>query len=218
MQPRAWRVENAALQFLPRVHEDAGQLLRVLHASVSRVREAKPRATRSTVCYARRVQGMADQIAAVALPEQAQALRRSAALVLGHARELPPAFCHGTFGPATWEWQSQSQTLSFTGFGRSEIMAAVVDLARPALLWAMQPHLRDWFFKGYGRTLSEHELLILGPLSVLACGEDLLHAIHRRDKESISAAAAALSQAMDQNGITLDSDSTAPVDGQERWS
>ncbi|GHE11344.1 hypothetical protein [Streptomyces alanosinicus] len=149
---------------------------------------------------------------------QHDAVERSAAIVLEHIRDLPAAFCHGTFGPSTWEWQSQSQALSFTGFGRSQIMAAVIDLARPTLLWAMQPNLRDWFFKGYCRALSESEVLILGHMSVLAAGEDLLDAIHLRDRESIAAAAASLRQAVDQSETALGNASMAPADVRDRCS
>ncbi|MFF4802267.1 hypothetical protein ACFY1U_28335 [Streptomyces sp. NPDC001351] len=97
-------------------------------------------------------------------------------------------------------------------------MAAVIDLARPALLWAKQPHLRDWFFRGYGRGLSEDELLVLGHASVLASGEDLLHAIQLRDTESIAGAAAALRHSTDQSGTALDSGSVTSAKAQDGWS
>nr|WP_167381383.1 phosphotransferase [Streptomyces misionensis] len=198
VQPRGWRVDTANLRLLPRVHEDAGHLLRVLHDSATRAEKARSQATRTTVLYVQRIRALVRQVGAAVPRTQSDAVERSAAVVLEHVRDLPAAFCHGTFGPAAWEWQSQAQVLSLAGFGRSQIMAAVIDLARPALLWAEQPNLRDWFFKGYCRALSESELLILGHMSVLAAGEDLVHAIHLRDTESIAAAAASLRQATDQ--------------------
>ncbi|MDN0193856.1 hypothetical protein [Streptomyces sp. S.PNR 29] len=216
LQPRGWRVDTADLQFQPRVHEDAGRLLRILHDSVSQVPEANSRATRATVLYAQRIQTVADHLATVAPPEQAFAVHRSASLVLRYVRDLRPAFCHGTFGPASWTWQNQSQTLSFTEFGRSEVMAAVIDLARPARAWAEQPKLRDWFLKGYGRPLSWQESLVLRHWSVLAAGEDLHYAIHQRNKEGIPPAASALRRAIDHTGFTLDEDSLTPIDAVER--
>lgn len=216
LQPRGWRVDTADLQFLPRVHEQAGRLLRVLHDSVGHVREANTRAARATVLYIERIQTVADRLTTVAPPEQGYAVHRSASFVSRYVRDLQPAFCHGTFGPASWTWQNQSQTLSFTEFGRSEVMAAVIDLARPARLWAEQPNLRDWFFKGYGRGLSVHESLVLRHVSVLAAGEDLLYAIHQRNKDGISSAASALRHAIDQTGFTLDDGSLRPVDAYER--
>ncbi|MEU9987859.1 hypothetical protein AB0E10_13865 [Streptomyces sp. NPDC048045] len=197
VQPRAWRVSNANLQLLPRVHEEAGRLLRVLHDSAGRTDEARIHATRATALYAQRIKVMAGNLGGVMSLPQADAVQGSASLVLEHVRELPVAFCHATFGPSLWEWQSQSQSLSFTGFGRSQVMAAVVDLARPALLWVRHPILRDWFLKGYGRELSELELLVLEHVSVLASGEDLFHAMESRDADSILEAAAALCRAVD---------------------
>ncbi|MGW1006447.1 hypothetical protein [Streptomyces sp. NPDC002520] len=214
VQPRGWRVENAKLQQLPRVHEDAGQLLRVLHDSAGRTQKACIQARRATELYVQRIRAMVRQISGMPTMAQASAVESSASMVLEHVRELPAAFCHGTFGPAAWEWRSQSQALSLTGFGRSQIMAAVIDFARPALLWARQPNLRDWFFKGYCRVLSESELLVLEHMSVLAAGEDLVHAIHLRDRELIAAAAASLRQAVDQTGIGLGNASAAPVEVQ----
>ncbi|MBP2055431.1 hypothetical protein J2Z21_008445 [Streptomyces griseochromogenes] len=211
VQPRGWRVDNANLQLLLRVHEEAGRLLRVLHDSAGRNDESRTQAPRATALYVQRIRALVRQVGALMPMTQQDAVERSAAIVLEHIRDLPAAFCHGTFGPSTWEWQSQSQTLSLTGFGRSQIMAAVIDLARPALLWAKQPSLRDWFFKGFGRALSESELLVLKHMSVLATAEDLLHAIHLRDRESISAAAAALRGAIDKPGTTLESGSTTSV-------
>ncbi|MCZ0990426.1 phosphotransferase [Streptomyces diastatochromogenes] len=198
VQPRAWRVDNANLQLLPRVHEDVGQLLRVLHDSAGRTGEARMQATRATVRSVHRSRTMIANLGGMMTPSQGDAVQRSVSLVLEHVRELPVAFCHGTFGPSNWEWQSQSQSLSFTGFGRSQIMAAVIDLARPALLWVKHPILRDWFLKGYGRDLSELELFVLGHASVLASGEDLFHATQSRNAESISKAAAALRRAVDR--------------------
>ncbi|MGW3031257.1 hypothetical protein ACWDCB_08470 [Streptomyces sp. NPDC001178] len=218
VQPRAWRVDNTNLQQLPRVHEDAGQLLRVLHESARRTDDARTHATRATVLYVQRIQAVVDHLSGALTLSQTDAVRRSASLLLEHVRELPTAFCHGTFGPATWEWQGQSQTLSFTGFGRSHPMAAVIDLARPALLWAKEPHLRDWFFKGYGRVLSEDELLVLGHASVLASGEDLLHAIQMRDTESIATSAVALRHATDESGTALDNGTVTSGKTQDGWS
>ncbi|MFI2204704.1 hypothetical protein ACH47Z_28730 [Streptomyces sp. NPDC020192] len=214
VQPRGWRVDNAKLQWLPRVHEDAGHLLRVLHDSAGRSENTCVQARRASVAYVQRIRAMVGQVGAVRALTHAGAVEESASIVLEHLRELPAGFCHGAFGPASWEWQSQSQALAITGFGRSQIMAAVIDLARPALLWAHQPHLRRWFFKGYCRALSKSEVLVLGHMSVLAAGEDLLHAIHLHDRESIAAAAAALRVAADQAEMALDNASTAPVDVQ----
>ncbi|MDO0936558.1 hypothetical protein QQY66_34425 [Streptomyces sp. DG2A-72] len=216
VQPRAWRIDSTALHRLPRVHEDAGQLLRVLHDSVSRAREAHAQAARATALYAQRLRALADHLPAVVPPIHAAAVRRSASFTLEHARELPPAFCHGTFGPANWEWQSQTQTLSLTGFGRSQLLGAVIDFARPALVWAEHPHLRESFLKAYGRALSKPELLVLPHVSVLTSGEDLLHAIQFRDSESISTAAAALRLAVDRNGSMPEVGSPTAIDASER--
>ncbi|MGW2998709.1 hypothetical protein [Streptomyces sp. NPDC001155] len=218
VQPRGWRVDNAKLQWLPRVHEDAGHLLRVLHDSAGRSENACVQARRATVAHVQRIRAMVGQVGAVMALTQAGAVERAASIVLEHLRELPAAFCHGAFGPAAWEWQSQPQALSITGFGRSQIMAAVIDLARPAVLWAQQPNLRDWFFKGYCRALSESEVFVLGHMSVLAAGEDLLHAIYLRDRESIAGAAAALRQAVDQAEIAPVNASMASVDVQDQCS
>lgn len=218
VQPRGWRVDSANLQLLLRVHEEAGRLLRVLHDSVGRHDKSCTQAARTTALYVQRIRALVRQVGAVMPTTQHDAVERSAAIVLEHVRELPAAFCHGAFGPSTWEWQSQSQTLSFTGFGRSQVMAAVVDLARPALLWAKQPNLRNWFFKGYGRALLQSEVLILGHMSVLAASEDLLHAIHLRDRESIAAAAAVLRQTVDHAEMPIGGASLAPADVQDRCS
>ncbi|MFF4802270.1 hypothetical protein ACFY1U_28350 [Streptomyces sp. NPDC001351] len=93
VQPRAWRVDNTSLQQLPRVHEDAGQLLRVLHECARRTDDARARATRATVLYVQRIQAAIDRLSGALTRSQTDALRRSASLMLEHVPTLPTAFC-----------------------------------------------------------------------------------------------------------------------------
>lgn len=191
--PRGRPVDDAAsLHVLPRIHQDAGYLLAVLHGSVEHVNDARAQAARRLTHHVRRIVRLLDRTTAWLSLEEAEAVRSSAERLLNHDRDLPVAFCHGAFGPASWRWNIQGQTLSLTNLGQAQVLPAIVDFARCAHLWAVQPHLADMFFAGYGRTLDHDELRALDDAAVLTAAEDLHHAVVLRDGDALSSAAAVL--------------------------
>ncbi|MCX4666468.1 aminoglycoside phosphotransferase family protein [Streptomyces sp. NBC_01381] len=195
--PRGRPVDGeASLHVLPRVHEDAGRLLAVLHDSAEHVGDARAQAARHLTHYVKHVVRLVDRTTAWLSLEEAEAVRSSGDRLLTHVQDLPVAFCHGTFGPASWRWNIQGQTLSLTNLGQAQVLPAVVDFARCAHLWATQPHLADMFFAGYGRTLDHNELLVLDAAAVLTAAEDLHHAVVLRDGDALSGATAALRDAI----------------------
>ncbi|MFG2684398.1 hypothetical protein [Streptomyces sp. NPDC048392] len=191
--PRGRPVDDAAsLHALPRIHQDAGTLLAVLHGSVERMHDARAQAARHLTHYVKHIVRLLDRTTAWLSLEEAEAVRSSADRLLNHDQDLPVAFCHGAFGPASWRWNIQGQTLSLTNLGQAQVLPSIVDFARCTHLWAGQPHLADMFFAGYGRTLDDNELLALDDAAVLTAAEDLHHAVVLRDGDALSLAAAAL--------------------------
>lgn len=203
-QPRARPVDDngTALHVLPRIHQDAGHLLRVLHNCADGIGDAQAQAVHHTAQLAQRALHMLRGITTWLNPDETETVHGCATRLLQVAADLPFGFCHGTFGPPCWQWSIQAQTLSLTDFGRAQVLPAVADFARTANLWAERPHLRDAFFTGYGRPLTDHEQLVLDDVAVLAGMEDLHHAIALRDSDALSSAGAALRAAVRRRAAT----------------
>ncbi|MYU02103.1 MULTISPECIES: hypothetical protein [unclassified Streptomyces] len=196
-QPRGRPVDDtAALHILPRIHQDAGHLLRVLHDRADGIPDAQAQAVRHTTQLTQRVLRMLSGITTWINPEEVETVRRCAISLLQRAADLPFGFCHGTFGTPCWRWSVQGQTLSLASFGRAQVLPTVADFARTATLWAERPHLGDAFFTGYGRAITNDEQLVLDDAAVLAGVEDLHHAVWLRDSDALSSAGAALRTAI----------------------
>lgn len=196
-QPRARPIdEAAALHILPRIHQDSGHLLRTLHDNADHLSDTQAQAQRHTAHFTHRILRILDPIATWLDPAEADYIRICTTTLLQHVDGLPIAFCHGTFGPGCWQWNAQRQTLSFTDFGRAQVLPAVIDFARTTTLWAEHPHLADAFFNGYGRTLSDDELSVLNDAAILAAVEDLHHATLLRNSDALSSAGASLRAAI----------------------
>lgn len=212
--PRGRPVDDtASLHVLPRIHQDAGRLLAVLHDSVEQVQDARAQAARHLTHYVKHIVRLLDRTTTWLSLEEAETVRSSADRLLNQCTNLPVAFCHGTFGPASWRWNIQGQTLSFASLGQAQVLPAVVDFARCTELWAAQPHLADVFFAGFGRALDPNELLVLDDVTVLTAVEDLHHAVVLRDGDALSLATAALRNAIDRRSSAQ---AHATVLGRER--
>ncbi|MEU2607687.1 hypothetical protein [Streptomyces albus] len=186
-EPRGERVDDTpdrGLHMAEAAHNQAGQLLRILHDSTLWVGDRHTQAVRNTLLYFDYVDHVLEQTDSRMLAGHRALIRRRLAVLREHLPQLPSAFCHGSFGPASWRWQRAQRSLTLTGFARSQMMAAAVDFARPSLLWANRPLLRDAFIRGYGRPLDEMEQQLLGDFAVLAAVEDLRHAIRLDDAEA----------------------------------
>lgn len=195
--PRGRPVDGeVSLHVLPRVHEDAGRLLAVLHRSVERVPDAAALGVRHLAHYIQRILYLLERIDSWLSPEEAEVIRRSTDRLLHRSEELPVAFCHGTFATSSWRWNIQGQTLSLTDLGRAQVLPAVCDFTRTAALWATHAHLAEAFFAAYGRKLSDAEQLVLDDAAIVAAVEDLHRAIASRDGDTLSSAGAALREAM----------------------
>ncbi|MEV5998868.1 hypothetical protein AB0M25_06170 [Streptomyces griseomycini] len=200
-EPRGERVDDApdrGLHMAEAVHDQAGQLLRILHDSTLWVGDKHTRAVQNTLLYIDHVDHVLDQTDSPALADHRALIRRRLAVLREYLPQLPSAFCHGSFGPASWRWQRAQRSLSLTGFARCQMMVAAVDFARPSLLWANRPLLRDAFISGYGRPLDELEQHLLGDFAVLATVEDLRHAIRLDGAESCIHLANVLDAAVDR--------------------
>ncbi|KQV20831.1 hypothetical protein ASE03_12985 [Kitasatospora sp. Root187] len=100
---------------------------------------------------------------------------------------LPPAVCHGGFGPRNWIVQLDGGVLrlgliDFERTGVSE--GARHDLMR--LLFQLtpeRPELRQAFFDGYGRQMSEEEQVAARAYAALDCPSALAWAARHRDAE-----------------------------------
>lgn len=202
--PRGRPVDDAAfLRVLPRIHQDAGRLLAVLHSSVDQIADARVQAVRHLARYAQHIVRLLDRTTTWLSLEESEAVRRSADRLLERGEVLPVAFCHGAFSPATWRWNLQAQTLSLTGLGRSQVLPAVLDFARGSSLWSEHPHLDKAFFTAYGRPLDDAELPLLTDAALLAAVEDLHHALVLRDGEALSVAGATFRDAVRRLPPTL---------------
>lgn len=195
--PRGRLVDDeAGLHMLPRIHQDAGHLLALLHGSVSQVRDARGQAARHLTQHTQRIVRLLDYSQGWLSSEETECVRRSAARLLGQGEELPVAFCHGTFGSSCWRWNVAGQSLSLIGLGRAQIMPAVLDFARVAPAWSEHPHLAEAFFGAYGRTLTTAEQVVIEDAALLAAAEDLYQALMVHDSDALTTAGAALRQAV----------------------
>lgn len=191
--PRGRPVDDeAGLHMLPRIHQDAGHLLALLHGSVSQVRDAPGQAARHLAQHTQLIVRLLDRTHGWLSLGETECVRRSADRVLEQGEELPVAFCHGTFGSCCWRWNVAGQSLSLTGLGRAQVMPAVIDFARLAPAWSEHPHLAEAFFGAYGRMLTAVEQLVLEDAVLLAAAEDLHHALMVRDSDALTAAGAVL--------------------------
>lgn len=203
--PRGRPVNDAAcLHVLPRIHQDAGRLLAVLHDSVDQIPDARAQATRHLAHYAQHIVRLVDRTTRWLSSEECEAVRRSADRLLEEGEALPVAFCHGAFSTAAWRWNLQAQTLSLTRLGRAHVLPAVVDFARNSSLWSERPDLDSAFFTAYGRPLDDSELLVLADTALLAAVEDLHHALVLHDGDALSIAGTALREAVRRLSSTPD--------------
>ncbi|MEU7576739.1 hypothetical protein AB0B50_03950 [Streptomyces sp. NPDC041068] len=208
--PRGRPVDDeAALHLLPRIHQDAGRLLAVLHDSVEQVPDVRAQSARHLGQYTQRVLYLLDRIGTWLSVEEVENVRRSAARLQQQGNELPVAFCHGTFGTGSWRWNIQRQTLSVTNVERAKVLPAICDFARSASLWAAHKHLAESFLTAYGRQLDDAEQLLLSDAALLTAVEDVHHALVLRDGDALSAAGAVLRDTVRQR---------SSIDRREDWS
>ncbi|WP_037620113.1 hypothetical protein [Streptomyces aureus] len=179
-EPRGERVDDTpdrGLHLRESVHEQAGQLLRTLHESTLGAGDRQAQAAANTLRYIDYIDRVLDRIDSPLLAVRRSVIRRRLAVLREALPKLPDGFCHGSFGFGAWRWQRPTRSLALTGFARSQMMAAVVDFARPSLLWTDRPALHESFTRGYGRPMDELEQLLLGDFALLAALDDLWHAI-----------------------------------------
>ncbi|MFD0441251.1 helix-turn-helix transcriptional regulator [Streptomyces chartreusis] len=194
-QPRGERVDDApdrGLHLSESVHEQAGQLLRILHESTLGAGDPHAHAAENTLRYIDYVDRVLERIDSLVLAGHRAVIRHRLVGLREALPQLPVAFCHGSFGFGAWRWQRVTRSLALTGFERSQVMAAVLDFARPSLLWAEYPALQDAFTRGYGRSLHEWERRLLGDFAVLAAIEDLWHTNPKDDAKTYGRLAGAL--------------------------
>ncbi|NEB01879.1 hypothetical protein [Streptomyces sp. SID13726] len=194
-QPRGERVDDApdrGLQLSESVQEQAGQLLRILHESTLGARDRHAQAAENTLRYVDYVDRVLERIDFPVLAGHRAGIRHRLAVLREAVPQLPVGFCHGSYGVGAWRWQRATRSLALTGFERSHVMAAVIDFARPSLLWADHPTLQGAFTRGYGRPLEALERRLLGDFAVLAAAEDLWHANPQDDAETYARLAGAL--------------------------
>ncbi|MEU9168536.1 hypothetical protein AB0D34_12190 [Streptomyces sp. NPDC048420] len=186
-EPRGERVDDTpdkGLHLKESVHEQAGQLLRRLHESTLGAGDRQAQAAANTLRYIDHIDRVLERIDSPVLAGRRAVIRRRLAVLREALSQLPFAFCHGSFGSGAWRWQRPTRSLALTGFTRSQLLATVVDFARPSLLWTDRPALQDAFARGYGRPLDELERFWLGDFALLAALEDLWHAIRLDDAEA----------------------------------
>lgn len=200
-EPRGERVDDTpgqGLHLTESVHEQAGQLLRVLHESAAGGTASwQAQAVGATLRYIDYVDRVLDRITSPVLAEHRTGIRHRLMSLRKGVPQLPGAFCHGSFGAGAWRWQRGTRSVALTGFTRSQPMAAVVDFARPSLLWTERPWLRDSFLQGYGRPLDGPERLLIGDFAVLTAVEDLWNATGQSQAGAETRLAEALSATAD---------------------
>jgi DNA-binding CsgD family transcriptional regulator len=221
-QPRGERVDDApdrGLHLRESVHEQAGQLLHTLHESTLGVGDRHAQAVENTLRYIDYIDRVLERIDSPVLAGHRAAIRHRLAVLREDLPQLPVAFCHGSFGVGAWRWQRVTRSLALTGFERSQVMAAVVDFARPSLLWAEYPALQDAFARGYGRSLDEWERWLLGDFAVLTAIEDLWHTNPKDDAKTYARLAGALRTAAGRlpvsEPVTAVRSTEAPTEGDD---
>ncbi|MFJ6898247.1 hypothetical protein [Streptomyces hokutonensis] len=200
-EPRGERVDDnpdRGLHLGESVHEQAGQRLGRLHESRLGVGDRQAQAAANTLRYIDYIDRVLERIDSPVLAGHLAVIRRRLAVLRKVLPQLPVAFCHGSFGSGAWRWQRPTRSLALTGFTRSQLLATVVDFARPSLLWSDRPALQDAFARGYGRPLDELEQFRLGDFALLAALDDLWHAICLNDAEAHLHLADAVRAAVDR--------------------
>ncbi|MCX4578880.1 aminoglycoside phosphotransferase family protein [Streptomyces sp. NBC_01571] len=200
-EPRGERVNDTpdrGLHLRESVHEQAGQLLRRLHESTLGAGDRQTQAAANTLRYVDHLDRVLERIDSPVLAGHRVLIRGRLAVLREALPQLPPAFCHGSFGSGAWRWQRPTRSVALTGFARAQLLATVVDFARPSLLWTDRPGLQDAFTGGYGRPLGELERRWLGDFALLAALEDLWHAIRLGDAEARLHLADAVCAAVDR--------------------
>jgi Ser/Thr protein kinase RdoA (MazF antagonist) len=106
--------------------------------------------------------------------------------------------CHLDFQPRNW-LVSQSGNVSLIDYEHSRIDLTVRDFVRLRFrVWTARPDLRDAFFDGYGRPLTEDEDELVWHLGALDALTALARAHQTGDKELTAAGLATLRQLMDR--------------------
>jgi Ser/Thr protein kinase RdoA (MazF antagonist) len=161
------------------VHWQAGALLRRFHGAAPSADAAAgvERAADRAAEHLRRADGMltAQQMALV---------HRSADLLRSFASDLSAVATHGDSQPRNWLWDASSRRLALIDFERAELAPAIRDLVRLEFgPWDGRPDLRDTFFKGYGRPLTDVELEALPCLGALDALSGLQWGTANHDQE-----------------------------------
>jgi Ser/Thr protein kinase RdoA (MazF antagonist) len=117
---------------------------------------------------------------------------------LGEAGVLRGGPCHLDFQPRNW-LVSQSGTVSLIDFEHSRIDLPARDLVRLRFrVWPSRPDLRDAFFDGYGRPLSEAEDELVWHLSALDALTALARGHQTGDQQLTTSGLATLQQLRDR--------------------
>lgn len=141
-------VEGSESEFAADAHEQAGRLLRLLHAQTERLdHEYEARATAKSLAY-------------LDSPHRIEATaEREARAILGLYRPVPvwSVPTHGDWQPRNW--LVNAGVLRAIDFGRFGFRPAATDLCRLAVQqWLVEPSLEVAFLNGYGTDPREPDL------------------------------------------------------------
>ncbi|WP_043271173.1 aminoglycoside phosphotransferase family protein [Streptomyces sp. CT34] len=174
-----------------RVHRQAGYLLRELHD-----RPVVPRGSVDVLAEVRARTASAGQGVAAAGDLLSHAEQE---LVLGLVRELPQlegcptAFVHGDAQEGNFLWDRSTGCAALLDFGQARPAVAVDDFVHLAVgPWVRYPRLRQMFFTGYRRELTDPERKVLPALAAMAAVDGLVQGVRARDPEITERARIAL--------------------------
>ncbi|MEU0815145.1 aminoglycoside phosphotransferase family protein [Streptomyces mirabilis] len=180
------------------VYEQAGELLARHHTAAAD--EPTPEATEEA--WDEVVTGLLDRSARY-VPEHDITMVR--ALTKDAPPRLPQVAAHGDYMPKNWMWDETEQRLRIIDFERAELRPAVYrDLSRLRYrILHHHPDLNAAFHYGYGRALTEEELVACRAYGALDALDSLDWGIKHRDIGLVDGAHTMLENLRLENGKSV---------------
>ncbi|WP_329575763.1 aminoglycoside phosphotransferase family protein [Kitasatospora sp. NBC_01250] len=142
-----------------RAHELAGQLLRRWHDHpVTDPDQVRGRIVASATAQADEASRCLERTAGQLTDDQYALVEQVVHELPALAEQLPIVYQHGDFSPRNWLWDESAESLGLIDFQLSAHGSAVGDLIwLHGALWPIRPDLKDAFFTGFARDLTDAE-------------------------------------------------------------
>ncbi|MFF8431087.1 aminoglycoside phosphotransferase family protein [Streptomyces sp. NPDC016566] len=157
-----------ALDVELRLHEDAGRLLRHWHDASDAGSAADRTAVHSAMQeYAQEAADCLEDTAAHLAVDRIALVEDASTNLVDLTARLPLVFLHGDYATRNWLYDSATDRHGLIDFAMSRYGVAVEEFVWLfGAVWPLRPDLRDAYFTGYGRPLTQEEEELLRLLTV----------------------------------------------------